>query len=204
MKSALYFGFFFIVAQSLMASASIADGKRCTYELEKESVHVGWTAFKTTQKLAVNGAFKGVHVEGGHPQAETISDLLQGLKVTVDAFSVDTANPARDKTLVEFFFKKLSPVISGEVKSASVKDQSFILQLSLNGRSREIPFHYHSDDRKNFKASGTLNITEFGAQKALMSLNKQCYDLHKGPDGVSKTWSEVELNLSGALVSHCQ
>ncbi|MFT4683638.1 MAG: hypothetical protein ACI863_000230, partial [Flavobacteriales bacterium] len=28
------------------------------------------------------------------------------------------------------------------------------------------------------------------------SLNKICFDLHKGQDGISKTWNEVNIDVS--------
>ena len=40
---------------------------------------------------------------------------------------------------------------------------------------------------------------DFNGSKAMESLNKVCFDLHKGPDGISKTWSEVEINVATYL-----
>jgi hypothetical protein len=51
---------------------------------------------------------------------------------------------------------------------------------------------------KKFTVEGVINLEDFGAQAAVESINKACFDLHKGADGVSKTWSEVAI--SGAVL----
>ena len=45
----------------------------------------------------------------------------------------------------------------------------------------------------------TMDITKWNAVEALNSLNIACKDLHKGADGVSKTWSEVALNIKSTF-----
>jgi hypothetical protein len=39
-------------------------------------------------------------------------------------------------------------------------------------------------------------LNDFKAQTALESISKACFELHKGPDGVSKTWSEVAIGAA--------
>lgn len=34
---------------------------------------------------------------------------------------------------------------------------------------------------------------DFNTGKAMEALNQACFELHKGADGVSKTWSEVHI-----------
>ena len=41
---------------------------------------------------------------------------------------------------------------------------------------------------------GTLNLEDFKAESALASISEACFDLHKGADGISKTWSEVGIS----------
>ncbi len=180
-----------------------ASAANCTYELQKNSVVVGWTAFKTTQKTGVNGSFKTV-VVAGKTEAKSLSDLIKGLTVSVDKASVDTGNPARDKTLSDFFFSKLGNNISGKVKDLSEKDHSFHLALDFNGQKKDIAMKYDSKMEENFAATGSLDITQFGGTEALSSLNAKCLDLHKGADGISKTWPEVVLNLTATIKKICQ
>ena len=41
-----------------------------------------------------------------------------------------------------------------------------------------------------------MNLDDWSAQKAVASINLACKELHKGKDGVSKTWSEVGIDIS--------
>ena len=47
--------------------------------------------------------------------------------------------------------------------------------------------------------TGSINLNDFKAQKALASLNTTCKDLHKGSDGKSVTWPEVNIYVSTTL-----
>ena len=49
--------------------------------------------------------------------------------------------------------------------------------------------------------STTVNVMEWNGQEAMDSLNVACFDLHKGADGVSKTWSEVDINASVVIAT---
>ena len=43
--------------------------------------------------------------------------------------------------------------------------------------------------------NSTMDLDKWNASNAVKSLNLECKDLHKGTDGVSKTWNEVALNI---------
>ena len=171
----------------------------CTYTLNPDSVKVAWTAFKTMQKVGVGGNFTKLAVKGPL-KAASFDALVKGLKVDVDQTSVDTGNPGRDQTLASFFFGKLKGSISGDVKKVSEADKTLVLDLSVNGHHHDVPMTITSEG-KTFTAKGSMNILDFQSEPALKSLNEKCVDLHKGPDGVSKTWPDVELTLSGEIDS---
>ena len=44
-----------------------------------------------------------------------------------------------------------------------------------------------------------MQLKDWNALGALESLNKVCFDLHKGADGVSKTWEDVAIEVSTFL-----
>ena len=48
-------------------------------------------------------------------------------------------------------------------------------------------------EENTFHLKSTIQLAEFNALEMLASLNKACYDLHKGADGISKTWEEVDV-----------
>jgi polyisoprenoid-binding protein YceI len=183
--------------------AAHADAQKCTYSLDKSSVTVGWTAYKTSQKTAVNGSFKKVAIKG-KTEGKNLAKLLEGLSVSVDQLSVDTGNPTRDKTLADFFFSKLHSSASGKIRKLSEKHATFELALDLNGKKKDVPMHYEIKEDKLFEASGNIDVLDFDGKDALDSLHAQCVDLHKGADGVSKTWSEVAVHLKGTITKSCQ
>jgi hypothetical protein len=48
-----------------------------------------------------------------------------------------------------------------------------------------------------------MDVLDFALDGALKDLNRTCEVLHRGPDGVSKTWSEVELKLIARIGKVC-
>ena len=51
---------------------------------------------------------------------------------------------------------------------------------------------------------GQIDVFDWNASEALDALNEVCHALHKGPDGVSKTWSEVHLFVSSVVKEACE
>ncbi|MCB4763942.1 MAG: YceI family protein, partial [Sulfurovum sp.] len=50
-----------------------------------------------------------------------------------------------------------------------------------------LDYHY---EKEEFKAQGNIDLLDFAAGQALASINKACYDLHKG-----KTWSDISIGF---------
>jgi len=44
-----------------------------------------------------------------------------------------------------------------------------------------------------------MNLDTWNGQTAVASLNEACKDLHKGADGVSKTWNEVAIEVTSSF-----
>ena len=51
----------------------------------------------------------------------------------------------------------------------------------------------------NYKVSLDRTSSNWNAKSSLDSLNLICKELHKGLDGISKTWSEVAINISSTF-----
>jgi len=60
----------------------------------------------------------------------------------------------------------------------------------MNGVTKTVPLKY-SFSNGIFDANGVIDILDFSASKALSSINKACFALHKG-----KTWSDVSIGFS--------
>jgi len=184
-----------LLALALTVGISLpAFAKPAICQLNSESVKTTWTAFKTTAKTAVSGTFRK-------------AELAQNMKtwtLKIDATSVDSGNPARDTTLKGFFFGifvpkgTLTATLSASVaKLADGKGVDIPLKLSglADGGSREIPARV---ERKGnvFTLTGKFDLLEIGQKAAWEKIHQSCEVLHKGPDGVSKTWSEVEISAT--------
>jgi hypothetical protein len=188
---------------------TLAHAGNCTYELEPQSVKVNWTAFKTTAKAPVGGSFTNIEVAGKNKKKKALGDLLNSLHAAIalkDSKSLSTGNPARDQTLFDHFFSKFkNATIDGKFKGAkgSGTEGDLKLAIKMNGKSVEVPMHYTLATDGNFEAKGGLDILDFGLQTAFDELHQNCEVVHKGADGVSKTWSTVDLKLNATIHQKC-
>lgn len=187
--------------------AMAASSKWC---LDPASVQVVWTAFKTTQKIGVNGNFTALKVSAPEKGAKSLGQLLNALKAEIKlegASSLSTGNPGRDQTLFDHFFKYLKgPVqIQGQVRNAEGTDEKgeLMLHLNMNGKKKAVPMTWSRTAEGAFTAQGSLDVLDFGLKTAFDDLHKTCEALHAGPDGVSKTWSEVALQVQAKLIPGC-
>jgi hypothetical protein len=183
----------------------------CRYVLEPGSVQVNWTAFKTMQRLAVNGAFTEVSILGELEDKTSFTHLLSQLEGEIgvkDASLIRTGNPGRDMTLFQHFFSrfKKTPVLSAAIQEVRGDDKSgeFALSLKMNRKTKPVLMHYQRNESGVFEARGSLDVLDFGLSEALQDLHKTCEVLHRGPDGVSKTWPLVELKLVARIGQTCK
>ena len=182
----------------------------CEYALNPSSIQINWTAFKTTGKVPVKGAFSEVTLVGELESKKGMVDLLSGLEgeLTIkDEKMIRTGNPARDFTLFQHFFGlfKNKAQMHGGIHSVKGDDHegSFELKLTLNQKTREIPMHYRRDASGAFEAMGNLDVLDFGLDSAFQDLHHTCEALHMGKDGISKTWSQVVLKLEARIDEKC-
>lgn len=158
-----------------------------------DSTKVGWVAYKTTDKTPVKGSFKEIKLENTK-LGTTPEEILEGATFSIPVSSLFTNDETRDGKLKEFFFGVLkeTELINGTINFVEGKS---VLTVTLNGVTK--PVDVTSTFENNLLSfSGNINLDDFNAQDAIISLNKVCGDLHKGADGVSKTWSEVAINGS--------
>ena len=195
---------------SLTLSVS-ASAEKCVYSVDPSSVKVNWTAFKTMQKVAVNGSFPGVVISGKLKDQKSLTALLNSLKaelVVDSAKSISTGNPVREQTLFEHFFSKFKNAskISGEFNHTKVKgnEGDLDLKLSMNGKKLPVPVHFAMSEAGVFTGTGSIDVLNFALNDAFDELHRTCETLHKGPDGVSKTWSNVDLKIEAKIERSCK
>lgn len=193
-----------IETATLANTAEMKTMNSCTYEVTPGSLKVNWTAFKTTDRLGVTGSFKNIVLDGP-TRAESFESLLTGITVTIDRNSVNLNDALKENNLNSYFFEKLAGEnFIGRITAVNENDQTLVLTLTLNGQIQDIPMSYAYDPSNgSIKATGRIDLLAFQAESALRSLNEQCFDLHKGPDGVSKTWPDVDLVLQAEVKTNC-
>ena len=168
------------------------------YQIDAETVSLKWVAYKTTDKVGVGGEFGNINVND-YQLAESKEGALNGVSFSVPVSSLFTGNKDRDWKLVNLFFGVMdrTEFIKGTFYQG--EEGTGKLDLTMNGTSTELPYDYSITNDSIF-ITATMDVLNWNGQEAMDSLNKACYDLHKGKDGVSKTWSEVDIKASVAVV----
>ncbi len=168
------------------------------FSVEPKTVTVKWTGYKTTSKIPVNGTFELLEVSN-IKEAPTAIEALNGTKFSIPVSSLVSGDADRDSKLKQLFFGVMDATLSLTGTVNLGEDGAGNINLSMNGVSKEIPVTYTVKDQI-VELEGKLDIVnDFSAQAALESINTACLELHKGPDGVSKTWSEVAISASAYL-----
>jgi len=167
------------------------------FSIDTETSTINWTAFKTTDKVPVKGVFATFNIEnptkGADPEA-----ALNGLKFRIPINSLQTKDTIRDGKLKKFFFGTMDNTAQITGTLHLTDDTSGVADITMNGISHLLPITYVIKDRKvNIEA--IMNLDNWKAQAAVTALNLACKELHTGPDGISKTWSEVNIEIEAHL-----
>ncbi|MBL4594167.1 MAG: YceI family protein [Flavobacteriales bacterium] len=178
----------------------------CFYSYDEAAgAQVRWTAFKTSDKIGVGGQFDQVNVTAGEKSTK-ITDVLESIKFNIPTSSTNTSNEDRDSKIVASFFGAMNEtdIILGQVKSATGDNTSgtCTFYLTINNIEKETVLDY-TVEGSTVKLTGEIDMVDFGAEGAVASLNEICGALHTGEDGVTKTWSVVELAIETTLKKDC-
>ena len=166
------------------------------FVVKPEATSVKWTAYKTTEKKGVAGEFAILNFEnkeGASPQ-----EALNNLSFSIPVSSLFTKDETRDAKLKEFFFGAMldTELLKGTIKYAN---NVCVASITMNGVTNDLPLEVSITDGRRVSMTGTMGLKNWDALGALESINKACFDLHKGPDGVSKTWEDVAIEVSTFL-----
>ncbi|MFA7084873.1 MAG: YceI family protein [Arcobacteraceae bacterium] len=188
----------------IMFSFSVASNEMGTKKgscilSQDGDVVVNWEAYKTPAKIGVSGIFDKVTYRAVAPQGDNFRDILVGSSVVIDTTSVNSNHEGRDELLVKSFFTqmndaqikaKIVDIKSDKRMRGKPKTGELSVEITMNGVSKIVPMKYIFDNG-DFNAKGSIDIIDFSANKALIAINKACYDLHEG-----KTWSDVGISFS--------
>jgi hypothetical protein len=201
-----------LIAITLISFTSCKDEKKETTkevettEVKKEAsfmvnpaeTEVQWTAYKTTAKKPVSGVFKTINFE--KKMGATPIEALNGLEFSIPVSSLFSKNEERDGKLITSFFGAMlnTELLKGKI---AMSEKGCEITITMNDTMHTIPFKFKVKENK-VMLKGIMNLEDWGALGALEALNKVCFDLHKGDDGVSKTWTDVEIYVETTLMKH--
>ena len=167
--------------------------KRQQYTIDTSGISIIWTAYKFTNKIGVSGTFTNYTFENKKTSG-TVEDLLSKSKLSIQTATVNSGNPIRDFKLDTYFFKTFN---TSEIRGtiSKIKKYEGIISLTMNGTSKNVPFTYtiENDTERLFT---NLNLSFWNGEEALKTLNEECNELHKGTDGLSKLWPDVDITIN--------
>lgn len=197
----------FLIALSLFATTSAfsAGGPRCVYVMDSAQTNFEWTAYKFTEKAPVTGTFN--KVEWNAKKKKSLRQVIVSMSATFDTSSVETGNPARNKTIADGFFGKTKAPhqIKAQVKKLLGDDHGeAIVRIEFNGVKKDLKMKYAVRRGGIVEMSGTATMSDFALGGAFKSLSELCKTLHTGKDGASKTWDDFGLKLTTKIDKSCK
>ncbi len=197
MKKTITSILFVLIALNFSACKKEEKKKEITatqYTVNKYNTAINWTAFKTTDKVPVKGKFTTLNITKTKSGA-TLTEALNGVEFSIPVSSIFSNNPSRDSKLQNLFFgvMKNTELLSGTIHLTD-KTSGYV-DFSMNGVIEKLNFTYTTGE-KTIEIKSIMNLDTWQAQAAVASLNEACFELHKGADGVSKTWNEVAIDIT--------
>ena len=169
------------------------DKRKRVYIVRPDSTTVHWTAYKTTDKVAVGGQFTNINFKTS--KGATIAEAYEGLEFSIPISSLFTDNEVRDEKLIASFFDIMLDTKSITGKLSFDKEDMCTATIKMNGKSNDVSLSYFAAENEVI-FTAELNLEDWDATGALEALNIACKDLHKGADGISKTWTEVAIQIT--------
>ncbi len=182
--------------------------KDCTYALmPRAAASVEWTAYKLTNKVGVSGSFEKVRVGGNKNISANVSDILMGSQFNIATKSINSKNKERDVKIGASFFGAMEggDNITGKIISAKGTNNVGKCEalLKMNGVEKSVAMDY-TVEGENVTLTTTINLSNWNGDEAVASLNKVCSEKHKGEDGKSILWPDVDVKITSRLKKVCQ
>jgi hypothetical protein len=171
------------------------------YEYQRAFTKITWTAYKTTAKIGVSGTFKDFSVTGGVSYG-TPTAILDFLEFTIPVSSINSENEERDGKIVASFFGSMmnTESITGRITSVTGNDSGGTCRvlINMNEIGHEVDAPYVVNGNK-IEIDASIHLGDWKSEPCVSALNAVCNDLHKGEDGVSKLWPEVDIHIESSL-----
>ena len=178
-------------------SKAVSKKSTAAFSVANANNEINFTAYKTTDKVPVGGQFKKVDVLAGG-EGNSVKEAINNTEFSIPVSSLFTKDAGRDYKIKKFFFGIMenTKLLSGKLSLTDVTNG--VAEIKMNGITDKVPFEYTITNNV-FSMKSTMDINKWNAKAAIASLNKVCEELHKGADGISKTWDEVTLNITSTF-----
>ena len=178
--------------------------KVCKKGFNAKATKIGFGGFKTTDKVEVKGHFKKFTVDST-TVADTPEEIFANATISIPTDYLETNDIGRNRRLREEYFGKMVSTqnITGKIINFNKDSSQVKIKLTINSVSNEVDFDYTVLE-DTLSINGTIDILDFDASSALNAINKACEVLHKGADGISKTWSEANIYISTVIKETCE
>ena len=171
----------------------------CIYSFSDSTIKLFWAGYKTTDKLKVLGSFQEITTNHADQKFSSIEDLVNGMTFSINSKSSESGDPIRDANLRDYFFNYLTDNFQINGHISEYNDAFVTANIDVLGIDRQVKFS-HSVANNVLKMRALISLEELGANIAYSSISDKCYELHKGPDGISKTWDEVNVLIDVPLI----
>ena len=178
--------------------AIVVTKNKSSYQLG--DVTVKWTAFKHAAKAQVGGKFDSVIVSGFKDTTD-LKSAISGVSFKLPVNSTKTGDKIRDYKIINSFFNTMvnTEFITGTIKSINTNGTGTVT-INMNKIPVDKSFEWEMDESTNeFFLKTSIDVFNWGAQKALGALNEVCLEQHTGPDGVNKLWPNVDIVVFAEL-----
>jgi len=164
---------------------------QCSYSVK--NLDLEWEAYKTPLKLGVKGSFDKISIDAKERSSKKA--FLETARLKIDTTSINSKNSGRDAKLVKFFFD-VQNVKEIDIQAITLKNNILTLEITMNGITKQVPMKVEFEDE--IEAQGHIDLADFNMLPSLKTINKACYDLHKG-----KTWQDISIEFEIKLTKIC-
>jgi len=190
-----------VLLSSFIYAGEMTTKQSCILSQEGDII-VNWKSYKTPAKVSVSGSFDDVSYMAIKKEGKNFKEILVGSSVIINTNKVNSKHVDRDLKLTNSFFKimsdkkitaKIIEINTHKKEMGKPKTGTLIVEITMNDVTKKVPLKY-IHDKGIMRADGFIDILDFKASKALASINKACFDLHKG-----KTWSDVAIGFKMSI-----
>ena len=194
-------------SETILKTRPLPEGVSYKLDMTAENTAVNWIGYKTNQKIAVSGSFREFSTDRENKSFNSIDDLVDGLNFSISSLSSSSGDPIRDLNLRDYFFKYLTDNFKIEGTLGRPINDSIDVSFNILSEDKTVRFAYSTYlttskySNKIIQIKGKLDLLNQFNEEAFNSIHKQCFDLHKGSDGISKTWEEVDVYIKVLVIN---